>query len=132
MSAEASQNYDTSWGSTMTDQRQADLRQWIQAAAGTSHPIKLEDVLNGTPPDLKPKTAADLTMSEPPIIVDLAEENPVTNKRNLYLALAAAVAVIALGAYAVNNSDSTTVAANQNDPTSTTTPIETTTTTTSP
>ncbi len=127
MYAGVSPNYGTNWGSTMTDHREADLRHWIQAAAARSHPIKLDDVLNGTPPDLKPRTPADLTMSEPTIIVDLAEETPVTNKRNLYLALAAAVAVIALGAYAVTNSDSTTVAANQGDPAPATTPIQATT-----
>lgn len=107
----------------MSDRREADLREWIQAAAAATRTIELEEILDGN------RAPADLTSSEPRIVVDLEAEEPVTNRRNLYLAIAAALGVLALGTYALNRADGTTSAANRDDATTTTTAAETTTST---
>lgn len=86
----------------MTDQREADLRLWIRAAAATSRPISIDDVMNAA------AVVDDTTSSEPeifesPRIIEFDQEKPMTNKRNLYFALTAAAAAIVLIALAINN-----------------------------
>ncbi|NNF55150.1 MAG: hypothetical protein HKN03_12000 [Acidimicrobiales bacterium] len=113
----------------MTDQREAELRQWIQEAAATSRPIKIEDVLNRASVEIVPIPTAGSTRSEKPLIVELTQESPVTNKRNLYLALAATAAAVVLIAFALTDgSPEDAGVASQVETTTSTTPTITSTT----
>ncbi len=105
----------------MIDQREADLRQWIQEAAATSRAITIEEVLNRASVDVDLITAAASTSLEMPFIVELEQEAPVTNKRNLYLALAATAAAIVLIAFALNDRSNEDVGVANQVETSTTT-----------
>lgn len=106
----------------MTDRREAEFRKWIQEVAATSRPVQIEDVLNWGSIDVDPLTPGEPEQSEPPFIYELTQESPMTNKRNLYLALLATAAAIVLVVFAVTNgTDANTGIADQVDlPTATT------------